>query len=156
MKHEKWQLRAGLVAVLAVVMSLVGVATAGGATTTTYQGTFSGPITYANCPGAPTEEVVTSGTWSVAVHGLTDATVAFNIFTQEGASKRTHHVAYGGVVPQIERNGYAFNILFYAGPNPVHVYLANDGSFTYTVGPPYIAFGLDCPVGIVTYGGTLK
>ena len=141
---------AGLIG--ATVLAL-GPAVAAGGVTETHHGTFSGPVTYQSCPGAPTDVVLASGTWSVALHGTTDATVAFNIFTQENGSKRVHHVAYGGPVEQIGRDGHTFNILFDAGTNPVHVYL--DGStFRYVVGSPYVAFGLDCPQGVVTYGGT--
>ena len=136
-----------------VAVLAVSAAVAGAVTTTTYHGTFSGTVTYENCPGAPTVPVYASGTWNVALHGTTDATVAFNIFTQEDGLKRTHHVAFGGRVPQLDPAGHTFNILFYAGTNPVLVYL--DGTaFTYVVGPPYIAFGLNCQDGIVTYRGT--
>jgi hypothetical protein len=146
-------MRSLIVGLLGVAVLAGGSAVAGAGTTTTYHGTFSGAVTYQNCPGAPTDAVYASGTWNVALHDATDATVSFNIFTQEDGSKRTHHVAYGGTFPQLDLAGHTFNIQFYAGSNPVQVYL--DGtSFSYVVGPPYIAFGLDCPNGVVTYHGT--
>ena len=139
----------------ATVLAFAAAGAGGAATTLTYQGTFSGTVTYQDCPGAPTDPVYASGTWHVALHGTTDATVAFNIFTQEDSLKRTHHVAFGGTVPQLPLDGHTFNVGFFAGQNPVQVFL--DGtSFSYVVGPPYIAFGLNCPEGIVTYSGTAK
>ena len=146
-------MRSLLAGLLAGALLAAGAAVAGASTTTTYHGTFSGLVTYQNCPGAPTAPVYASGTWNVALHDATDATVSFNIFTQEAGQKREHHVAYGGTVPQLDPAGHIFNIQFDAGPNPVHVYL--DGTtFKYVVGPPYVAFGLDCPNGVVTYSGT--
>ena len=105
------------------------------------------PIEKEGAPGT----VEASGTLNVAVHDGT-ATATFNIFTQETGSRRVHHVSYGLPVTLEPETPYAIRAHRPGGPDPVHVLL--DGtSFEYVAGPPYIAFGLNCQNGVVTYSG---
>ncbi len=133
--------RLTLVIALIAVLGTVGLAAAG---TTTYHGTFSGPVVYKGC-SSPT--AIASGTWNVALHGSTDATVSFDIFV-DGA----HHVSFGGTVPQIApEKGQTFAIQLETEAGPLTVTL-NDRALTYRIAP-YNLFGISCKS--VTYSGTL-
>ena len=135
----------GLVA--ALLASTVAVAaTASAATTTTYRGTFSGPVVYKGCTTTPPTSIA-SGTWSVALHGTTDATVTVHIFVNG-----QHHVSYGGTYPQVtpeKRQLFAVAIPTLAGPLTVSL---TGERFEYRIAP-YDYFGVTCRS--VTYSGAL-
>jgi hypothetical protein len=129
-----------------VVLALVGSASIAAAGTTTYHGTFSGPVVYKGCGGAAPEGIA-GGTWNVALHGSTDATVSFDIFVN-----RQHHVSYGGTVPQIApEKGQAFAVQFETQAGTLTVSLAGT-ALTYRISP-YTLSGINCRG--VTYSGTL-
>jgi hypothetical protein len=121
-------------------------ATASAAPTTTYHGIFSGPVVYTGCTSTP-PTAIASGTWSVALHGTTDATVTVNIFVNG-----EHHVSFGGTVPQVAPgNGQTFAVAIptLAGPLPVSL---TGETFVYRIAP-YDLSGITCRS--VTYSGTL-
>ena len=137
--------RLGLVAVL-LAAAVVLAATASAATTTTYHGVFSGPVVYKGCTNTP-PPAIASGTWSVALHGATDATIAVNIFVN-GA----HHVSFGGTVPQVapeKKQAFAVTIPTQAGP--LMISLVGE-KLVYRIAP-YDLVGITCQS--VTYNGTL-
>jgi hypothetical protein len=138
--------RLGLMAVLlASTVAMAAIASA--ATTTTYHGVFSGPVVYEGCTTSP-PTAIASGTWSVALHGTTDATIAINIFVNG-----KHHVSYGGTVPQVTlATGQAFAVSFQTEAGPLTISLAGE-TLTYRI-EDYDLFGIACDS--VTYGGTLK
>lgn len=122
------------------------VASASGRTTTTYHGMFTSSVSYSGCTGVQPPAKVASGTWNVALHGGTDATLTVNIFTNG-----SHHVSFGAPVPQIAADsGETFALQLETLAGTLVVRLAGT-SFTYTVSP-YDAFGVSCER--VTYYGT--
>lgn len=139
---RKWLLG---VACLIVVAS-VGVIAAGAALTTTYHGTFAGPVVYQGCKG-PAPTVVASGTWGVALHDGSDATVSVNIF-----ANGEHHVSFGGTFAQLPaRRGETFVAGTETEAGPLTVSLSGT-AFTYRIAP-YSLFGTSCRS--VTYSGVL-
>jgi hypothetical protein len=137
--------RLGFVAALIASAVAVG-STASAATTTTYHGIFSGPVVYKGCTTTP-PTAIASGTWSVALHGTTDATIAVDIFVN-GA----HHVSFGGTVPQIapeKKQAFAVAIPTQAGD--LTISLVGE-TLVYRIAP-YDLFGISCRS--VTYNGTL-
>jgi hypothetical protein len=140
--------RSFLAVALAAFVAAVATAAAAssGPVTTTYHGTFSGPVVYSGCTSEP-PAAIASGTWTVALHGQTDATVTVNIFTNG-----KHHVSFGGTFPQIAPSGgqtFAVAIPTLAGPLVVSL---TGATFTYRIAP-YDAFGITCDS--VTYSGSL-
>ncbi|HZD88447.1 MAG TPA: hypothetical protein VE088_10625 [Gaiellaceae bacterium] len=137
--------RLGL-AVALLASAVAAAATASAATTTTYHGIFSGPVVYKGCTTTP-PAAIASGTWSVALHGTADATIAVDIFVN-GA----HHVSFGGTYPQVapeKKQAFAVAIPTLAGP--LTISLTGD-TFSYVIAP-YDYFGITCRS--VTYSGTL-
>jgi hypothetical protein len=137
--------RLGIVAAL-IASAVAAGSTASAATTTTYHGTFSGPVVYKGCTTTP-PTAIASGTWSVALHGTTDATIAVDIFVN-GA----HHVSFGGPFPQIapeKKHAFAVTIPTQAGS--LTISLVGE-TFVYRIAP-YDLFGINCQS--VTYNGTL-
>lgn len=135
--------RLGIVAALIASAVAVG-STASAATTTTYHGIFSGPVVYRGCTTTP-PTAIASGTWSVALHGTTDATIAVDIFAN-GA----HHVSFGGTFPQIapeKKQAFAVAIPTQAGD--LTISLVGE-TFVYRIAP-YNLFGISCKS--VTYNG---
>lgn len=138
-----------LLFVVAVVLGVVSAPalTAGAAQTTTYHGVFSGPVVYKGCTTTP-PTTIASGTWGVALHGQTDATVSVSIFT-DGA----HHLSFGGTFAQItpEKNQtFAVEIPTQAGNLVVSL---KGQAFSYRIAP-YDAFGVSRKS--VTYNGVLS
>jgi len=137
-----------LAAAVAALMAALAAATAAsaGPVTTTYHGTFSGPVVYTGCTGTP-PTTIASGTWTVALHGTTDATVTVNIF-----ANGKHHVSFGGTFPQTAPTGgqtFAVAIPTLAGPLVVSL---TGHTFRYVIAP-YDAFGVTADS--VTYSGSL-
>lgn len=127
-------------------VALFGVMTAGAAETTTYHGTFAGPVVYRGCAG-PAPDVVASGTWSVAQHDRSDATVSVNIF-----ANGEHHVSFGGTFAQLPpRKGETFVVGIETGAGPLTVSLSGT-AFTYRIAP-YNLFDMSCKS--ITYSGVL-
>lgn len=132
-------------ALLASLCALV--TTASASRTTTYHGVFSGPVVYTGCTTTP-PQAIASGTWNVALHGSTDATVTVNIFVDG-----KHHVAYGGTFPQLTaQDGQTFAVSIPTAAGPLVVSLTGH-TFTYEIAP-YSAFGMSCQS--VVYAGTLS
>lgn len=135
--------RLGLFAALLASAVVVG-STASAATTTTYHGVFSGAVVYKGCTTTP-PTAIASGTWSVALHGTADATIAVDIFVNG-----EHHVSFGGTFPQVapeKKQAFAVAIPTQAGP--LTISLVGE-KFVYRIAP-YELFGLDCQS--VTYNG---
>jgi hypothetical protein len=138
--------RLGLVVALLASTAAVA-ATASAATSTTYHGNFSGPVVYKGCTTTP-QTAIASGTWSVALHGTTDATVTVNIFVN-GA----HHVSFGGTVPQLAPGrGQTFAVAIPTLAGPLTVSLTGE-TFVYRISP-YDLSGISCRS--VTYNGILN
>lgn len=131
---------------LVSAVALTGVIAAGATGTTTYHGTFAGPVVYQGCGGsAPT--VLAGGTWSVALHEQGDANVSVNIFADG-----KHHVSFGGTFAQLPaQKGELFAVGIPTEAGPLTVSLKGT-AFTYRIAP-YDAFGLSCKS--VTYSGVL-
>jgi hypothetical protein len=129
-------------AIAALVFAATAVAAAPGVTTT-FHGTFAGPVDYVGCAAPST---VATGRWNVALHGHQDATIAINIFTNG-----KHHVAYGASAQQVTQAGemFAFRTLTGAGWLTIRL-VGAEMSYTIT---PY-QFG-DLVCGSVTYHGDL-
>lgn len=138
--------RLGLVAVLLAAAVVALAATASAATTTTYHGIFSGPVVY-DCTTTP-EPAIASGTWNVALHGTTVASVTVNILVDG-----KHHVAfgYGKFEQTTPAVGEMFAVTIPTEAGALRVSLTGD-TFVYRIAP-YHLFGLDCQS--VTYNGTL-
>lgn len=131
---------------IAAVIALCVSASVAAAGTATYHGTFSGAVLYKGC-GGPPPTAISSGTWNVALHDSTDATVSFDIFVDGG-----HHVSFGGTVPQITPDkGQVFAVQFETQAGTLTVSLSGQ-TLTYRIAP-YNLFGLSCAS--VTYSGTL-
>ena len=138
--------RLGLMAAL-LASTVAMAAAASAATTMTYNGVFSGPVVYKGCTTGTPSTAIASGTWSVALHGTTDATVAINIFVNG-----QHHVSFGGTVPQVApKKGQTFALAFQTEAGPLAISLAGE-TFVYRIAP-YDLFGISCQS--VTYSGTL-
>lgn len=138
--------RLGFVAAL-LASTVAMAAAASAATTTTYNGVFSGPVVYKGCTTGTPATAIASGTWSVALHGTTDATIAVNIFVNG-----KHHVSFGGTVPQVApAKGDTFAVAFPTDAGPLRMSLAGE-TFVYRIAP-YDLFGISCRS--VTYNGTL-
>ena len=128
-----------------VASSIAVAATASAGTTTTYHGVFSGPVVYKGCTTTP-PTAIASGTWSVALHGTTDATVTIDIFVNG-----EHHVSFGGTFPQVApAKGQTFAVAIPTQAGPLTVSLKGE-MFTYLIAP-YDLFGIACRS--VTYSGT--
>ena len=85
--------------------------------------------------------------WSVALHGTTDATVAFDIFVNG-----RHHVSFAGTVLQeVPDKGQTFAVAIPTQAGPLTVSLVGE-TFVYRIAP-YDLFGIACRS--VTYSGTL-
>ena len=139
--------RSVLVLAAAAFVSAVAVGAAtSGPGTSTYHGSFSGPVVYAGCATQP-PLTVAAGRWNVALHGTTDATVSFNIFTNG-----KHHVSYGGTFAQIVPSaGETFAVEIPTEAGTLRISLAGD-EFTYQIAP-YNLLGISCAS--VTYSGTV-
>ena len=132
--------------VTALLALAVAVATTASAATTTYHGVFAGPVVYKGCTTTP-PTALASGTWSVALHGRTDATVTVNIFVNG-----EHHVSFGGTFPQVTPgSGQTFAVVIPTAAGPLTVSLTRE-TFQYRIAP-YDAFGITCRS--VTYSGML-
>jgi hypothetical protein len=137
--------RLGLLATL-LASAVAVAATASAATTTTYHGVFSGPVVYKGCTATP-PTAIASGTWSVALHGTTDATVTVSIFVNG-----EHHVSFGGTSPQVApTKGQTFAVAIPTLAGPLTVSLTGE-TFVYRIAP-YDLSGITCRS--VTYSGTL-
>lgn len=134
-----------VVAVLASTIGMAGAASA--ATTTTYHGLFTGPVVYQGCATTP-PTAIAHGTWNVALHGASDATVTVNIFVNG-----KHHVSFGGTVPQLApENGQTFAVAIPTQAGPLAISLLGN-AFMYRIAP-YDLFGISCES--VTYTGALS
>lgn len=138
--------RLGLIAALLATVAMAAAASA--ATTTTYKGVFSGPVVYKGCTTATPSTAIASGTWNVALHGTTDATIAINIFVNG-----SHHVSFGGTVPQVApEKGQTFALAFLTDAGPLSISLAGE-KLVYRIAP-YDLFGISCRS--VTYNGAVS
>lgn len=126
-------------------MSLAAPATAD--SDVTYQGVFSGEITYSVCTtAAPTS--IAGGTWRVNVHDQ-KATARF-VITVDGAP----HVAFTAQMARIPSDTATFEASVITGAGPLDIRLVGE-EFSYEIAPyDYTPWGgLKCDS--VTYHGTL-
>ena len=120
---------------------------ASAAPATSYDGVFAGSIAYDKCAPNPGHDV-TSGTWSVTLHGAS-AKATFDIYVN-GAP----HVAY--TYPGMKTaavSGTVFTAYGATQAGPLTITLFDDGDFTYVIAP-YSYDGLTCQR--VTYSGTVS